>query len=385
MKIQSMILLFAAFVVTAPQAFGYEIYVCGDDLIQWEGTPRIRASAAGFPNGHARSAALQAVVTRLNNSPANFRFNLTWNDGDGDLYNGDNEIWFSGDAAFMDGALALTFPSDDCGDWGFGDGNSEIEEMDVVFACDFAWDCAASFPNAVRWFYGTNSNSLERYGGNQTPFRPVAMHELGHALGLAHENDEYNVMGLATTHIHVYGNTATAYLGEDASLGVVRLYGSTIVPREDVSVVHWRRTGVQGEYSTHGPTRILDANGMELEMDDELDPANIEPGAYLVDAGQQIQVEFSFENNGSTDQVHVPVYYILSRDKLLNFGDIRLAEAHPTLLRNDVYTRTQTIHLPGGLNSRDRYRILAVVDPWSTITDIYNDNNITYSRAIVVR
>jgi CARDB protein len=212
------------------------------------------------------------------------------------------------------------------------------------------------------------------------------MHELGHALGLAHEDDEYNIMGEDFTHIHAYGNTATAYPGEDASLGAVRLYGPTIVPREDVSVVHWRRTGVvQDEYSDHAPTRILDANGVELAAAEALSPNNMDPGAYAVRAGQEIQVEFSFENNGSTDQAHVPVVFVLSRDTLLSFGDVFLADAHPTLDRNNVYTRTQVIHLPGNLVSGVRYRILAVVDPWNSIPEVFEDNNITYSRAFVVQ
>src|SRR5262245_47762229 len=80
MKVHSMIFLLAVFVMVVPQAFAYEIYFCGDDKIEWEGTPRIRASAVGFPEGHIRSAALQAVVDRWNASPADFRFNLTWNE-----------------------------------------------------------------------------------------------------------------------------------------------------------------------------------------------------------------------------------------------------------------------------------------------------------------
>jgi hypothetical protein len=299
------------------------------------------------------------------------------------LGNDQNEVWFTRHADIMDGAPAVTFTWDDCGDFGFGDGNSEIEETDVVFACGRGWDCdAEGYPDneAVPWYFGTNKNQLWYYGGSRRSFRTTAMHELGHALGLAHESDEYNIMGTDYTHIHVNGDLATAYPGEDASDGAVRLYGPSAVAREDVAVVHWRRCDPLaeadcddgGEYSSHLPTRIFDANGVEL--------AN-----YLASAGQRIRAEFTFENNGSTLQSPVHVAFFLSRDKLISLGDRLLAEADIGVGRNDVYTRNQTIDLPGDLAVGDTYYILAVIDPWNTIAEVYEDNNITYSRQIRIQ
>jgi hypothetical protein len=359
----------------ATTASGYEIRFCGGDKIQWDGTPRFRASATSFPQGHTPANALQTVVERWNNSPADFRFNLTWNDGDVGLGNGQNEVWFTGDDDMLDGFPAVTFHWDDCGDFGFGDGNSEIEEKDVVFACDADWDCAADYLNPVPWYFGTNKNEMRGSGGGQRPFRTTAMHEFGHGLGLLHENDEYNIMGEDWTHIHINGDSATAYAGEDASDGAVRLYGPSAAAQEDVSVVGWRRCDPlleaecedRGEYSNHSRTRIFDANGVEL-------------ADYQADAGQRIRVEFTFENNGSTLQPAVHVAFFLSRDTLISFGDRLLAEADLELARNDVYTRRQTIDLPGDLTSGDTYYVLAVVDPWNVIEEIYEDNSITYSR-----
>lgn len=373
MKIQYILALLAAF--TASQhAFGYEIRTCGDDKIEWDETPRFHASERGFPDGHFRSDALQAVVDRWNHSPANFRFNLSWNDGGSGLGNGQNEVWFTGDPDVLDGAAAAAFRWDDCGDFGFGDGNSELEEYDVVFACDAAWvsGCAATYPGPIRWYFGTSATAMRGYGGNQRSFRTTAMHEFGHALGLKHEDEEYNIMGLDETHIHAYGNTATAYPGEDASDGAVRLYGSNEESREDVAVVHWRYRGPNGNgYSAHERTGIFNADDVEL-----LDPR--------VNVGQRIRVEFSFENNGSTAQNRVPVSYFLSRDTILDGGDRLVAEAAPDLLRNRVYTRRQTIDLPGDLIAGATYYILAVVDPGNTIHEVYEDNNVTDSKGFVV-
>src|SRR5688572_26335004 len=105
MKIQHILALIAS-LAASQHVFGYEIRTCGDDKIEWEETPRFRASENGFPDGHFRRTALRTVVDRWNHSPANFRFNLTWNDGDAGLYNGQNEVWFTGDPDVLDGAAA---------------------------------------------------------------------------------------------------------------------------------------------------------------------------------------------------------------------------------------------------------------------------------------
>ena len=196
--IRSIILVLAMLTGSAPSAFAYTYWVCGDDdKIEWEETPRMRASAIGFPDGHVRTAALQTVVSRWNNSPAAFRFNLTFNDNSSGLENGQNEIWFTNDADRLDGAPAAAFPEDDCGDFGFGDGNSELEEMDVVFACDTPWTSCADYPSPVDWYFGTNRSAMSAYSSEgERPFRTTAMHELGHALACRRCGGECREIGV---------------------------------------------------------------------------------------------------------------------------------------------------------------------------------------------
>lgn len=362
-------------VTTAPVAFGWQIWYCDGDKIQWQGTPRIRASAVGFAAGSSARTALQAVINRWNNSPADFRFELRFNDRNVGLGNGQNEVWFS-DSGILDGAPAVAFPWDDCGDFGFGDGDSEIEEQDVVFACDSDWDCDPDFVDTVDWYFGRNKTRMNSYGGTERSFRTAAMHEFGHALGLLHEDGEYNVMGQDRKHIHSYGDGATAYPGEDASDGAVELYGSSATQREDVAVVHWRYTGTDGEYSQHGRTRIFDNAGVELDVDGS--------GRYRVDNGQEIKVEFTFENNGSTTQSNVQVGFYLSEGTTISLGDRGLGGIAPDLGRNSVYERKSSVTLPNDLISGDIYRIIAVIDENNEIEEVYEDNNITYSLRIRV-
>ncbi|MDP2606115.1 MAG: CARDB domain-containing protein [Deltaproteobacteria bacterium] len=371
---------------TAPVAFGWQISYCDGDKIQWQrGNPRIRASAVGFPAGNVATTALQAVIDRWNNSPADFRFWLTFNDRSVGLDNGQNEVWFS-DSGILDGAPAVAFFWDDCGDFGLGDGDSEIEEQDVVFACDSDWDCDPDFVDTVDWYFGTDKTRMDSYGGRERSFRTTAMHEFGHALGLLHEDGEYNIMGGDRTHIHANGDTATAYPGEDASDGAVELYSSSAIQREDVAVVHWRYTGTDGEYSVHRRTLICDNAGACDDAGDALvfsadgcDPAAIRCERwYHVDNGQEIQVQFTYENNGSTDQEDVQIGFYLSTNNFISLFDTRLGGRTYTLNRNSVMTTSETVTLPANLVSGTDYYVGVIVDEDDGIDEVYENNNATY-------
>jgi hypothetical protein len=339
------------------------------DKIQWLADPTLRASAGGFPNASAEAAALRAVVDRWNASPADFRFVLAWNDRNVGLDNGQNEVWFSQNEDILDGAPAVAFTLDDCGA-AFA-GNNEIVEADVVFACDT--DTAGCPAGVGRdWTYGAVLANMGAYGGPDRPFRTTAMHELGHALGLKHEDEEYNIMGQDWTHLQAYGTGATAYPGEDASDGAVDLYGVDAAKGEDLSVAHWAYRDARNGYSRHQRTRILDA--LDVELPD-----------YRVDAGQEIQVEFTLENNGVNDQADVRVAYYLSSNTLFGLGDRLLGRRTFDINRNSVFTPIVSLDLPADLVSGSRHYVLAVVDDDDQVDEAFENNNITFSQRIQVR
>ncbi|RJP26520.1 MAG: hypothetical protein C4527_15280 [Candidatus Omnitrophota bacterium] len=359
LKLMMVFLLLTAWIVPPSHAFTY--WECLNQKLKWDSnTVRMRASSVSFPIGQTQTNALASVIANLNLNPSKFDFNLTYNDDHLRRGNGENETWFSSDPSALNGAPAITWYWYDCVDyWIFGT-DVEMNEADVVFDVNRTWT------------FGTNKYAMWNYGGGARPFRTTAIHELGHALALAHTATSYNIMGEDWTHIHANGDSGNAYFGEDASNGAVFLYGADSTAREDLSVTHWRWTGHSGEYSTHSRTRIFNNTGSELaKVAGETEPR------YYVDNGQTIQVEFTYENNGTNSHT-VNIQFYLSTNDYISTMDRLLQTQGVTLGRNDVWTTTHTVTLPNDLTPNQDYYIGVIVDSSDSVSEVFEYNNATY-------
>lgn len=283
----------------------------------------MRAANTSFPVGNAYRTAIGTVASRWNQNPSNVRITQLYDDASVGFNNGESEVWFSTDASYNP---AVTF-------WWY-DAAGGIREADIVFYTGGSYTTSMS------------KLSLWAYGGAGRPFETTAMHEYGHALGLLHEADEYNIMGQDWTHLSLDGSTARSYSGEDADDGAVFLYGLFASgTAEDMGVVHMKRTGASGEYSSHGLTQMYNSIGVEL-------PFTIFNGQkrYNVSKGYKVQVEFTFENNGESSQTsNIGLY--LSTDNLIRTTDTQIQTAPLVLSRIDVLTSKRTVVIPPWLVS----------------------------------
>lgn len=333
-------------------AFDFDTTILGDSIRWSSENPRMRASEVSFPSGSGFRDALGQAINLWNQTPSQFRFDITYGEDYVSLYNLQNEIWASDSDYWLDGAPAVTYTAH------FGRG---LTEADILFDAD------ESFVTCQH-----RSHSLG-YGGTR-PFQTIALHELGHALGLLHEAGTYNIMGQDWDHIHANGNTVHFYAGEDAMNGTVALYGLDSSLRQDVGVVHWRHTGHSGEYSTHGRTRIFNLAGSE---NSRVAGTGDDP-VYRVTRGHTILLEMTFENNGASTQTPRVGYY-LSTDRNITTSDTLLATRTPTVGRNTVYTTTQQLVIPSSLTRGTTYYLGAIIDDQNTIAEINEDNNATYA------
>lgn len=317
--------------------------------LKFEPAVTLSASAIGFPANSTWRAALQTVASRWNGSPSFVSYVMSFDDPSIGEGNNQSEVWWS--SGF--GAPAVCKNWIDCS-------TGNIVESDVIF------------DNTVAYTTSTATAAVLSYAGTGRPFHTTAMHELGHAQGLAHTANTYSIMGQDWDHIHANGGVTTAHPGEDAIATSMGLYGVRANPPQDLGVVHWRWTGSSGQYSTHDRTRVFNLSGVELGKFFQ----GGEP-VYYVSKGSSVSVEFSFENMRSSF-ITTAIRYVLSTNDLISTFDTSLGQQSIGISPDSVFTFRRTVTIPSNLVSGTTYWIGVIVDVDGALGEVNESNNATY-------
>lgn len=340
-------------------AVGHTHWHCSGGNLKWPDEKlNWRAGKNSFPSGSTWRTALTTVNGRWNQAPGEFVFGIrNWGEKYVGRSNGQNEIWFSDSQSILDGAPAVCYYRYNC-----AGSKHKLVEADVIFDAD------------VLWSRTTTQSNKTPYGGSYRPWGCTAIHEMGHALGLAHEDDTYNVMGQDWDHIHANNDSVRWYVGEDAGHGEVHLYGQTDTTyKNDLGVSHWKHSGASGEYSTHTYCRMYHTSGSNVSRED-FDGWK----RYKVKAGQSYKAEFTFENNGYYDKSNVHVGHYISTNDYITTSDDRIAQRTMTLNRNKPYTTAHTVTIPADLTVGQTYYLGVIVDYTGSITEFSESNNATW-------
>ena len=331
--------------------------------IRWRTTrsPLLAVNVNAFPNASPFASALAQAVTRWNFGPQNFTF-LTTTTNRTVSAPRDN---FS-DISFVDqgvcpGGEACTPLVESCA--------LGIFEADVFFVKNKPFTTSEL------------KTDLFAYGGGFREFRANAMHELGHALGLAHTANAYSLMGDTNRHAHDNGTRAFAYAGEDATHGAIGLYGlktSSPISTEDVGVSRFRRCGQNalsipagGPTSQHCFVNLTDGAGQPL-------PGTfVRPGStevrYNVRFNQLVTTSFMYENNGKTTPITADIGFYLSTDENITTADLKITSVSATTVtmpRDLPSERIVALRIParnaaGALLTAGRYYLGVIIDPTS--------------------
>lgn len=329
---------------------------CDGDKIVWDGnSTTARINATSFPPGPFRDA-VERGINITNSNPSPFVVNTTIETGGVARGNGQNEVFFSDISA--PGEARMRYHCY----WFFGT-RSGLDEVDIVL------DSRDNY-----WTTSTSKNANFAYGGNGRPIEAVVVHEAGHYLGLMHVDTEYNVMGDSWRHHHTNGATARSYFGEDASSGARALYGTQSSSFNDVSVSHWRYTGSDGEYSTHGRTRMFTSAGSAMS------PSIVsgEP-RYNVVRGQRYRAEFSIENNGKSTVSNIRYGIYISTNDTISTYDTRVGGgSYSSIHPGGVSTNQFSFTVPTSLSGNRNYWVGVLIDEDNTLSEVSGSNNATY-------
>lgn len=347
--------LVAAILPSCGYAFTY--YTVGDTVSRWTGNVLFfHASSVSYPVGSGDRVAVEDAISTFNDlCPAECYAEKVMDDPDVQFQNGECEIWMTADIGYLNGGPAVAFT------WRDG---ATIVESDIVFDVN-EW-----------WTGSTTKSDLISYGGVCRSEQATLLHEMGHSYGLAHTSDIYNLMGADYNFLSTTPASADHYLGSDYGAGLAFLYGWKTWNSEDLSVVHWRWSGVDGEYSLHDRCRIFGDSGYNLNR------VYYEPEPrYIVYNGQTIQVEFTYENCGITDQNVLGQIYISDAASTSPDWNARVLGGWYFYLPYGMspYTTTMQVTLPNDLYPNRDYYIVADIDTEELISERESRNNLTYT------
>lgn len=241
-KLYSLLLVFSFIMVLIPtQGFAYKYLRCSNNYVpkKWP-TKTVNFEVVTNYAPSLWSFVVAVAATYFNKNPAGVFIQVTpktyaYNEFPG-MPNGRNEIYWTNNP--VNGGVADAYPYAPESVYELNTSTCFIQEADIRYPIN----------NSQLWTTSLTASDLKIYGG-QSQYRsiyPSLIYEMGHTVGLAHEKDYYNIMGIDADHVHKNGTLIEPYLGEDASAGLVALYGLSSNPpieSQDVSLAHWEHIG----------------------------------------------------------------------------------------------------------------------------------------------
>ncbi|MEM7050540.1 MAG: PKD domain-containing protein [Acidobacteriota bacterium] len=297
-----------------------------------------------FPVGSQQLAALNQMRNAWNleapGSRVRFNYNFAVDDNVA-LNNGVNSIviatggqWNTIVPLQFRNALAVTFTRlsrNNC-PWLFGS-QPRIREADILFNPGRVWDFAVNPPPP--------------HPQGPFNFAIVGIHELGHAFGLAHEND-------------VMGTMDEFY--EDG--GVIGNFNEIQPHADDVA-------GARDGYGSAGTFRDLAASAFRRTAGGISDPI---PAPATAARNQRITFPFTFENRGTTNQASVRVQFFLSTNRFITTGDTLLGTSTFSINAGVLSTLNASVTIPGNM-APGNYHLGWIVDPQNAIGEADEGNN----------
>jgi hypothetical protein len=334
---------------TAPDAHAYEIQQARWGAVEWF-RPLLSPDMVMSTLSSSDATAIEEASVLWNDSLGNLSISPFQGDSSYAVGNYDSEIARVCDDLFTSGEDART--------WLVYDINTGwIWEADTYIN-----DCG---DDPVR--RTTDAEDRVAYGGTDVDLVSLMVSHLGQQLGLVADHSQMTTIGYNQTAIGHNGIDAVPYVGADAGLGAVALYG-TGWTREQVGLSHFKWTESSEADERLAFTEVYDPNGRRR-------PSTTSGGMprYKVWPGGDLDVEVTLEGLGSAVGM-VGVDYYLSTNTTITADDTWLgAEVIPAVM-GMVATFSAPVSIPSGTPPGE-YAIGVVAT--SAGTETATDNNTT--------
>jgi hypothetical protein len=305
-------------------AFAYNLVKVDGKLFRWcDGFPTLNIDTKTFPDGSSMQASLVAAIEEWNQNPTEFQFGVDFN-ATGAFDNEDEVVELMMVKATDKGlsgapAIALWFSFDEC-----------LADSDLLFS------------QGVNWTTSIQTKDLNEYtvGGGRS-FQATAMHELGHVVGMHHENEVFSIMGVDWKHLSTNGDSARAFVGGDGKEGARKLYDFAS-EGSDAELSNWTISNYkflgkytkQPEYGDATRTEVFNSLTGAILDSVVYDPVTLLSSAgdatktqvpfYKVYPGQVVDAEFTFSSAAYTHKTTVDVIGVFSKNNQITSQDEKL-------------------------------------------------------------
>lgn len=318
-----------AFVTTAAHAANWN--TCNGNPIRWNNSRAdMYISTTSFPAFSTWDARLQNAMWHWNNvKGSGFNFFVGRDtDGTHSSGNGVNEIYF--DSSETGSALAVTQTRSHCY-WFFG-WNYGIDEADIAFNTSLSWSTDP-----------LNYNNL----GSPYSFEGVALHELGHALGLNHEDRWMALMNSYYPNSGPLGYFEEWDPNADDRVGARILYPDGTA-ETDVAGSAFKQTGA-------GTSGLVSS------------PAYAARGSY-------VNMEFTFSNLSTSTQSFDVGFYLSTNNYISTFDTFLGMNYGAWGSSGFTGTFTRTLYIPTWVQP-GTYYLGFLIDPNNALGDNNPSNN----------
>jgi len=343
--------LAACWLIGGDHAAGYTWFQVGGQKVIWAGNQSVRylSPSTFVPNSDPDVLYRSAMGLWSDVPRANFTYYFIRSDQD---YPIDNFDGFNDTAAVpaedLDpGVLGVTYLVNNGRYW---------YDMDMVFS-DFPDNVGYDFDPSPSCDVLTRPTPANGYS-----FYLVALHELGHALGLGHEP---------------VGSEAPGTPWFVATMNPRYPAGGTIGQENIVELHTDDRNGCRYLYPRSGPAQpayrdLASSAYASSPTIGQVVPVFFAPTTAL--PGGRITVRSVIENFGSTSQFNVRQGFYLSTNPTIETGDVLLGSALWDIAFEDAFEFDAVVDLPADLAS-GTYYVGTILDDLGQVAEVYEDNN----------